>query len=280
MISEFMGIEYGNGACAVPPGFSGPALAPMAVKKMFPDAKWTMVSPTPVDIAMCIADRFAENTPVQQSIYDNTPCARHIMIGGDHSVNFGHFAAIADRMSSTDLCLVYVDAHFDIHSPETSRAQASGAPHGCNVRGLLGTGDSRWMEIPKHVPLLKPENVFYIGIRSFEPAEMEFVKSQNIFVRYSDQLQNMTAVQEALADVRKKIGNRPFVLSFDFDSIDPKYFPDVLVPENNGLSIDAACHIITEFSDAIGFEFVEYAPKNDSESAAIVHKLVSIAMNG
>lgn len=279
MISEFMGIEYGNGACATPPGFGGPALAPAEVKKMFPDAKWTMVSPTPVDIATCIADRFAENTPVQQSIYDNTPRARHILVGGDHSVNFGHFSAIADRMSGADLCLVYVDAHFDIHSPESSRVQASGAPHGCNVRGLLGTGDLRWIKIPKHAPLLKPENVFYIGVRSFEPAEMEFVANQNIFVRHADQLQTMSAVQETVANVRNKIGNRPFVLSFDFDSIDPKFFPDVLVPENNGLSVDAARYILNAFRDAYNFEFVEYAPSGDSESASIVREFISIAMN-
>ena len=277
MISEFMGIEYGHGACAVPRD-DGPSLAPRAVQNMFPDAHWTMITPDYVDIETCMLDRFAENTPVQRLIYDNTPTTKHIMIGGDHSVNFGHFAALSDRMGVKDLCLVYIDAHFDIHTPETSKREATGSPHGCNVHALLGDGDARWMAIPKHAPLLRPENLFYIGIRSFEPAEQKYVNEQNIFVRYANELQSADAVRDAIELVRGKIAGRPFVVSFDFDSIDPKYFPDVLVPEQNGLSLDSARTLVTAFRDAYNFEFVEYAPHGDQESAAIVHDLIKIAM--
>ena len=278
MITRFMGIEYGHGACAVPRD-GGPALAPSVIKNMFPTVNWTMVTPLPVDIAACAADRFGENTPVQTDIYNNTPSERHIMIWGDHSVNFGHFAALADQIPDTDLCMVYVDAHFDIHSPETSRAQASGAPHGCNVRGLMGIGDARWMAIPNKKPSLKPENMFYLGSRSFESAEIEFVRDQNIFVRHASELQTMDAVRNAVATVRDKLAGRPFVLSFDFDGIDPKYFSDVWVPEQNGLSVDAAEYMVDAFKDAYGIEFVEYAPNGDPESAKIVRQLIEIAKN-
>ena len=278
MIKNFMGIEYGRGACATPRN-GGPALAPAAVQKMFSDVNWTSVKPLPVDIAACAADRFAENTPVQQAIYDNTPRKRHIMIGGDHSVNFGHFAALADRIPDTDLCMVYIDAHLDIHTPESSRAEASGAPHGCNVRGLMGYGDPRWMAIMSKKPALKPENMFYLGTRSFEPAEIEFVHQENIFVRYADELQTMDAIRAAVETVREKLAGRPFVLSFDFDSIDPKYFPDTLVPEQNGITPDAAAYMVDAFKDAYGIEFVEYAPNGDAQSADIVRRLITIAMD-
>lgn len=278
MISHFMGIEYGHGACAIPRD-GGPALAPAAVKNMFSGVKWTTITPLPVDIAACANDRFAENTPVQIDIYNNTPRERHIMIGGDHSVNFGHFAALADQIPESDLCMVYIDAHLDIHTPESSRAQASGAPHGCNVRALMGDGDARWMKIPHKKPLLRPENMFYLGTRSFEPAEIQFVQGQNIFMRHANELQNMGAVRDAVATVREKIAERPFVLSFDFDGIDPKYFADVWVPENNGLNIDAVTYMVDAFKDAYGIEFVEYAPNGDVESANIVRQLITIAMN-
>lgn len=278
MISEFMGIEYGRGACATPRE-GGVANAPKAVKEMFSGVHWTTVTTEPVDMAECMADRFGENTKIQRAIYDHTPTARHIMIGGDHSVNFGHFAALADRIANEDLCMVYVDAHLDIHTPESSRIQATGSPHGCNVRGLMGDGDARWLEIPNKKPLLKPENMFYLGTRSFEPAEIEFVHDQNIFMRHADQLQTMESVRNAVAQVRDIIATRKFVLSFDFDGIDPKYFPDVLVPENNGLSVDAVTYIVDAFKDAYGIEFVEYAPSGDIEAANIVRNLITIAMN-
>ena len=278
MISTLFGIEYGRAACATPRE-GGVALAPSVVQQMFPNAQWTMVTPPHVDIETCAADRFGENTIVQKMIYENTPVTRHVMIGGDHSVNFGHFAALADRTPDTDLCMVYIDAHLDIHTPESSRAEASGAPHGCNVRGLMGDGDARWLAIQSKKPALKPENMFYIGSRSFEPAEIEFVRSKNIFMRHADQLQNISSVRDVVANVRDKIAGRPFVLSFDFDGIDPKYFPDVLVPENNGLSVDAVMYMVDAFKDAYGIEFVEYAPSGDTQSAAIVHDLITIAVN-
>lgn len=278
MITQFMGIEYGHGACATPRD-GGPALAPAAVKEMFPSVKWTMITPLPVDIAACKKDRFAENTPVQIDIYNNTPTTRHIMIGGDHSVNFGHFSALADRMPDTDLCMVYIDAHFDIHSPESSRAEASGAPHGCNVRALMGDGDARWLAIQSKKPALKPENIFYIGSRSFEPAEINFVRNNNIFVRYANELQTMDAVRDTVATVRERIAGRPFVLSFDFDAIDPSYFSDVWVPEKCGLDITAVEYMVNAFRDAHSIEFVEYAPNGDTESADIVRRLIAIAMN-
>lgn len=70
------------------------------------------------------------------------------------------------------------------------------------------------------------------------------------------------------------------VVSFDFDAIDPQVFHDVLVPESNGISADAAEYFVRAFaSDAHSFEFVEYAPTGDVRSAEIVKKLVGIALD-
>ena len=274
MINHFLGIEYGRGATARLVD-DGPALAPEQIQKLFPDANWTVVPKTPVDLELWKADRFGENLPVQQATYNNTPTPRHIMIGGDHSLNFGHFSAIADQMPDTDLCLVYIDAHLDIHSHETSRAQASGAPHGTNVRALCGIGDPRWLQIPKRIPALKPENVFYLGTRSYEPAEIEFVRENNIYMKSPDELKNN--LDNIINEIRARIGDRPFVVSFDFDSIDPKYFPDVLVPESNGITVDMAATLLSSFKNAVSFEFVEYAPSGNAECVDIARRLISIA---
>ena len=279
MIKDIMGIEYGRGACAVARD-GGPANAPAAVKKMFPRKNWTIVTPARFSATKCAADRFAENTPVQKKICAQTPTARHIMIGGDHSVNFGHFVTLADRMSDTDLCLIYIDAHLDIHTPTSSHRQASGAPHGTNVRALLGTGDARWMALMKKKRALKPRTLFYLGTRSYEPAEIDFVQRNNIFVRTPDQIKTKTDLARAIREIKDKIGDRPYVVSFDFDAIDPKYFRDVWVPERGGISVTAAETLVREFApDAHSFEFVEYAPTGDRPSADIVKTLVTIALN-
>lgn len=277
-MTKFLGIEYGRGCLhtAIP---DGPAMAPQTIKNIFPNAEWIMLKPAQFDAEKCKRDRFGENLEIQEKIYANTPSEKHIMIGGDHSVNYGHFAAIRDRMPDKDLCLVYIDAHLDIHTPETALAQASGAPHGTNVRALMGMGDKRWIKLQKNFPALKPENVFYLGTRSFEPAEIEFVHENNIYMKTTDMLATESALDSAICEIRQKIGNRPVVVSVDFDVIDPKYFRDVLVPAGNGMSVDAVARILDAFRDAFSFEFVEYAPSGDVSSADIAKRLIEIVAN-
>lgn len=275
MISSFIGVEYGRGATARLVT-DGPALVPRAVQKMFPDKLWTILTAQQVDKSLWKRDRFADTMPIQRALYENTPNERHIMIGGDHSLNFGHFAAIADKNIRQNLCLVYVDAHLDAHTPASSLAEASGAPHGTNVHALTGDGDKRWMALQKKIPALKPENIFYLGARSYEPAELKFIHENNIYMKSPAQVAHN--INKIIDEVRKKIGKRKFVLSFDFDAIDPKYFSDVLVPEPNGISVPIAEKLVTAFRDAIAIEFVEYAPTGDIQSAEIVKKLITIAM--
>ena len=93
MKTSIMGVEYGRGATAHVVASGGPAAAPAAVKQMYPDADWTTVIADPFDAALCATDRFGENYLIQKKIYAATPFEPHVMIGGDHSVNFGHFAA-------------------------------------------------------------------------------------------------------------------------------------------------------------------------------------------
>ena len=275
-MKPFIGIEYGRAATATITN-AGPAHGPSAIRAMFPHAPWTRVQPDEFNMAECMADRFGENAKIQAKIYSAIPTESHIMIGGDHSTNFGHMAAIADQFADQDICLVYIDAHLDIHTPESSRAEASGAPHGTNVRALLGNGDARWIALQKKSPALRPENLFYIGIRSFEPSEIEYAKSQNIYIRTPRDIDTPEKLQTVIDDVRGKIGNRRFVVSFDFDAIDPTHFCDILVPEPNGISPDTARALVRAFSDAYSFEFVEYSPTSDTSSAALARELIELA---
>ena len=277
MTHTIIGIKYSRGATKqIKDG--GPALAPDAVHEMFPDADWTFVEPDDIDFDEYINDRFGENALIQQKIYDATPRTPHILIGGDHSVNFGHFAAVADTLDTDDLCLVYIDAHMDIHTPASSRAEASGAPHGTNVRALLGDGDMRWLNIPRRRPVLKPENLFYIGTRSFEPSEHKYITDHNINVSYASNIKSLSDVEEISRNILDTIGNRPFVVSFDFDAIDPEYFADVWVPESDGLTIEMSKYLINAFRNAYSFEFVEYAPTQYHSCYDTVRELVGLVI--
>jgi arginase family enzyme len=277
-MKNFLGIEYSRGATKTIRN-DGPALAPRKVQEMFPNATWTFVTPAPFNYEECASDRFGENFKIQQEIYKQTPRTPHIMIGGDHSVNYGHFCAISDHLDTDDLCLVYIDAHLDMHTPETSKAQASGAPHGTNVRALLGDGDARWMTIPQRRRVLKPENLFYIATRSFEPAEIEHVTENNINISFCKNIKNQSDIENIISEIHNKIGNRPYVVSFDLDAINPEYFSDVLVPESGGLDVNMSKRLVESFRDAYSFEFVEYSPTGNQNCEKIVQDLINIVLD-
>ena len=80
----------------------------------------------------------------------------------------------------------------------------------------------------------------------------------------------------AFQEVREHIGNKKFIVSFDFDGLDAQCFKDVWVPEQNGLSIDFTRDFVNEFSDAIGFEFVEWAVSGDKHCEDIARDLITI----
>ncbi len=275
-MKRFIGVQYGRGATATLVT-QGPALAPNEIKGMYPEANWHMITVPKLDEKLWAKDRFGENFQVQKAIINETPASSHILIGGDHSVNFGHFSALANQLPNEDLCLIYIDAHLDVHTPESSKAEASGAPHGTNVRALLGNGDSRWLTLQEKTSTLKPENLFYIGSRSYEPSEISFVKENNIYMREAKDLPDEKTWQKVVTEIKNKIGNKKYIISFDFDAIDPKTFKDVLVPEKDGISLEAAEYFIKEFApDAYSFEFVEYSPTGDEKSADIVKKLIGL----
>ena len=96
---KFVGVEYSRAATAKII-HDGPALAPRAVQKMFPKSDWTIITPDDISDSDCMADRFGDAFNVHKKIYAKTPTEKHIFIGGDHSVNFSHFAAIIDYLSN------------------------------------------------------------------------------------------------------------------------------------------------------------------------------------
>ena len=281
----FVGANYGRGAGKSPIN-DGCEKAPEKIQTLFPNHNWTMLYPTwDFDIKKLIADRFSENFEMQKIIYNcisnlsKKDIENHIFICGDHSTNFAHFKAVKQFYSDEDIGLIYIDAHFDIHTPETSQKEASGSPHGTNVRHLLGFGDKRFLSLGNTQPPLKKENLFFIGARSFEPSELQFVKNENIFMTDQTKINKREYLEQTIKEIFTKLNGKKYIISFDFDVINPTDFPAVQVPEKNGIDFKTINEIIPQLitQNLICTEFVEYAPKLDSigDSLAKVRTIIT-----
>jgi arginase len=107
-----------------------------------------------------------------------------LTLGGDHSIAIGTVAgtarAVRERFGGREMALIWVDAHADINTPETS---ASGNIHGMPVSFLTGLAREDkedcfgWLGEENRVSLPK---IVYIGLRDVDPGEKRILREHGI----------------------------------------------------------------------------------------------------
>jgi arginase len=183
-------------------------------------------------------------TSVCQTVYDKA-CAWigagdfAIFLGGDHSISVGSIAAAA---TSGPLGVIWIDAHSDFNTPETS---PSGNIHGMPVAALMGEGPEVLVNIGAAGPKLKSSQLVQIGIRNLDAAERERLVRSGIHVftmRHVDELGMAVVARQALDRLR----HLPRIhVSLDMDSLDPDEAPGVGTPVPGGLTYREA-HLLME----------------------------------
>lgn len=196
-----------------------------------------------------------------------------LVFGGDHSCAIGTWSGAASEIQG-DLGLIWIDAHMDAHTPETT---PSGNIHGMPVASLLGLGYPQLTSMLTANAKIKPENLCLIGVRSFEEGEAELLKRLNVRIYYMPEVKERgldVICQEALAQVTKNTA--AFGVTLDLDSIDPLEAPGTGCWEPDGLSAVELCAALTNFSRnprLVGAEIVEFDPSRDQNQ--ITEKLLA-----
>ena len=185
-----------------------------------------------------------------------------IVIGGDHSCAMGTFAGAVNP--DTDFGLIWIDAHFDLHTPQSSD---SGNMHGMPVATLMGYGVEDLVNTRFDGAKIKPENVIFIGIRSFESPEQKLAKKLGIKVFYVDDVHEQgfqSCFKQAVLSLQHR--NIPFGISFDMDSLDVSEITALGTPVENGLMLNDVMDgfLNTDLTGLEIFEVVEYNPTLDT----------------
>lgn len=195
-----------------------------------------------------------------------------ITLGGDHTSAVGTWSGAQQGLQG-DLGLIWIDAHMDSHTHATT---PSGNIHGMPLAALLGYGDPALTQILNTSPKLKPDNLFLIGIRSYESEEAALLKKLNVRVYFMEEIKQRglaAVLAEALTLVKQK--TKAYGLTIDIDSIDPIDAPGTGVPEPDGLSADellTALQTVKQDPQLMGAEIVEFDPHRDHN-----HKTEKIA---
>jgi arginase len=206
-----------------------------------------------------------------------------VVLGGDHSIAVGTLSGMSRhlRRERKRLGLIWIDAHPDMNTPETS---PSGNVHGMPLACIIGKGPHELTHIFNFAPKVAPENVALVGIRDVDQLEKPHVRESGVraFTMRDIDERGMRAVMEDAIAIASK-GVEGFHVSLDMDSLDPHEAPGVGTPVRGGLSYREA-HLAMEMAGDSGkilsMEVVEVNPVLDeaNRTAELAVELIMSAM--
>jgi arginase len=206
-----------------------------------------------------------------------------LVLGGDHSIAIGTIAGMSNhyRKSGLKLGLIWIDAHADMNTPQSS---PSGNIHGMPLACCLGIGPSELTHLGGYTPKIDPANVAIVGLRSVDEAERRHVRAAGVHaytMRDLDERGMRSVMSEAIDRVSN--GTAGFHLSFDMDSVDPSEAPGVGTPVRGGMTYreaHLAMEIIGDSGRMTSMEIVEVNPVIDevNRTALLGVELVMSAM--
>ena len=152
-----------------------------------------------------------------------------ICIGGDHSISI---ATASSLNKNKDTKFIWIDAHADINTYKESKTKNY---HGMPLSFLTGLDKNSSFRFIRNN--LSYKNLYYIGLRDVDNFE-KILKINNIS---SSSYQSINKdYNDVYIKLKKFINNSPVHLSFDVDSIDPKYISSTGTIVKNGIDIISA----------------------------------------
>jgi arginase len=236
------------------------------------------------NVLVAIAEQKKEGDPHAKYLKEITAtCSKHadlivktleagkvpITLGGDHSIAAGTVAGVAEfyRRQNQKIGLIWIDAHTDLNTPDSS---PSGNVHGMPLAAIMGLGPPELSNIFDFSPKVSAENCVLVGVRDIDAIEKENVRRAGIHVftmRDIDERSMRTVMEEALRIAGR--GTAGYHVSLDMDWVDPEDAPGVGTPVRGGATYreaHLAMEIIADHGRMLSFEIVEVNPVIDEHN--------------
>jgi len=189
-----------------------------------------------------------------------------VVLGGDHSVAAGSVAASAGWITATTglpLGLIWVDAHGDMNTPDTS---GSGNVHGMPLAALLGQAPEELASIGGS-PSIRPQQTVLVGIRNLDDREKDQIRAAGVHVFTMKDID-----RDGIARIAERAialasdGTAGLHVSFDLDVCDPSVAPGVGTPVRGGFDYREAHMLMELVADSqrlVALDLVEVNPTLD-----------------
>jgi arginase len=189
-----------------------------------------------------------------------------LVLGGDHSVAVGTVAGVSRhfRRKKQEIGLIWVDAHADMNTPETS---PSGNVHGMPLACCVGLGPPELTNLFGYAPKVNPRKTVLVGLRDVDMLERGHVRDTGVrafTMRDIDERGLRSVMDEAFRIATDDTAG--FHLSLDMDWIDPQFAPGVGTPVRGGATYreaHLAMELICDSGRMLSMEVVEVNPVID-----------------
>ena len=201
-----------------------------------------------------------------------------VVLGGDHSVSLGTLSGLREAHGPGGT--IWIDAHGDLNSPETS---PSGNVHGMVLAAALGLAGDRFRGEGWGLPALEQGRVALVGVRALDEGERELLGKLDVKVFTMSDVDRL-GIERAIREALTRVAGPGFVhVSLDMDAIDPDVAPGVGTPVRGGLSYreaHLAMELVAESGLASSLDVVEVNPVLDreNETGKLAVELVASAL--
>ena len=196
-----------------------------------------------------------------------------LVIGGDHSVALGSLAGMGAwaRREGKRLGVLYVDAHGDFNTPETS---PTGNIHGQCLAASCGLGLPELVDLHEPGRKVDPSRVCFVGVRDLDPGERKLMRASGATVFTMSDIDRLgfPAVLERVSSFFRERADAVHV-SFDMDVLDPMFAPGTGIPLPAGLPNREALLLMEEMAETglvRSAEIVEVNPVLDVRNQTAV----------
>ena len=196
-----------------------------------------------------------------------------ITIGGDHTVSIA--SALASANVNIDVGLIWIDAHTNYHTFETT---VDGNLDSLSLAAINGYKNNE-LRYYHNGKIIQPSKTVIIGARRTDDGEKDNVRYSGVTVFTTQDIKEKgieAIMKEAFEIVSFK--TKGIHVCFDLDVIDPDIAPGVSSPEFDGITEEEAMQIneslIKNMKDILSYDLVEFNPLRD-----IDRKTEQIALN-
>lgn len=169
-----------------------------------------------------------------------------LILGGDHSIALGSIAGVSAyaKNQKKKLGVLYVDAHGDFNTPESS---PTGNIHGECLAASAGIGLPELTNLYFEGRKVDPQNICFVGVRDLDPGEKLIMKEAGVkvFTMSDIERQGFPAIVKQITLFFKTHADIIHV-SFDMDVLDPMFAPGTGIPLPGGLTNREALLLMEE----------------------------------